>query len=122
MTDRERELPMSDMTPINPLLAKILPEMSEKLIRARREILDRTGPLADDLRGVVQFLDFEIERSSLKADRIEWDGRGDKAATQERIQYLTTIRDTISEVEQGVQMAAFDKAIEAIRHLRDEQP
>lgn len=113
---------MTDLTPINPLLAKILPEMSEKLIRARREILDRTGPLVDDLRGVVQFLDFEIQKAALGVDRIEWDGRGDKKAALERVEYLTTIRDTVSEVERGVQIAAFDRAIEAVRNLRDEQP
>jgi hypothetical protein len=111
---------MTTPTPLNPLLLAFLPEMVERLTRAKREIRDLLQPVMVDMKSLVDFLTFEIDKTRLELDRAEWSSQADTASIRARIAYLEALRSGIEDGCMGAVAHHMDEVLVMLARLQQE--
>lgn len=111
---------MTDLPPLNPLMAALLPEVVERVSRIRREIQDLLQPIQVDMSALTDFLGYEIDRTRLALERAEWSSQADTETIERRIAYLESLREAFDPERIPATIGLLNDLDHAARHLRDE--
>jgi hypothetical protein len=111
---------MTEYTPINPLLQASLPQMIERLGKAKREVGDILRPIAVDANALSDFLDFEVTRAELELSKAEWSSRADIEAIRDRVRYLTDLKAGVEESSVSEMLKNLEWLMVALVQLSDE--